>query len=73
MPLYNLIEYSSNYSKTSGSLRQYCEDTLDVNHDGNIVDFNETNTIDSFNFKIKVAGQTDDDDGERDNIEIMIP
>ena len=72
MPLYNLIEYSSNYSKTSGSLRQYCKDTLDVNHDGNIVDFNGANTTDSFNFKIKVAGQTDDD-GERDNIEIMIP
>ena len=23
MPMYNLIEYSNNYSKTSGSLRQY--------------------------------------------------
>ena len=23
MPIYNLIEYSDNYSKTSGSLRQY--------------------------------------------------
>ena len=26
MPMYNLIEYSNNYSKTSGSLRQYCKD-----------------------------------------------
>ena len=25
--MYNLIEYSSNYSKTSGSLWQYCKDT----------------------------------------------
>ena len=24
MPIYNLIEYSDNYSKTSGSLWQYC-------------------------------------------------
>ena len=24
MPIYNLIEYSENYSKTSGSLWQYC-------------------------------------------------
>ena len=24
MPMYNLIEYSDNYSKTSGSLWQYC-------------------------------------------------
>ena len=26
MPMYNLIEYSGNYSKTSGSLWQYCEE-----------------------------------------------
>ena len=26
MPMYNLIEYSNNYSKTSGSLSQYCRD-----------------------------------------------
>ena len=26
MPMYNLIEYSDNYSKTSGSLWQYCND-----------------------------------------------
>ena len=25
MPMYNLIEYSNNYSKTSGSLWQYCK------------------------------------------------
>ena len=26
MPMYNLIEYSDNYSKTSGSLWQYYQD-----------------------------------------------
>ena len=26
MPMYNLIEYSDNYAKTSGSLWQYCLD-----------------------------------------------
>ena len=26
MPMYNLIEYSNNYAKTSGSLWQYCKD-----------------------------------------------
>ena len=25
MPMYNLIEYSNNFSKTSGSLWQYCK------------------------------------------------
>ena len=30
MPMYNLVEYSDNYSKTSGSLWQYYkEDTND--------------------------------------------
>ena len=28
MPMYNLIECSDNYSKTSGSLWQYCKDIL---------------------------------------------
>ena len=26
MPMYNLLEYSKNYSKTTGSLRNYCRD-----------------------------------------------
>ena len=30
MPMYNLIKYSDNYSKTSGSLWQYYKDDLDV-------------------------------------------
>ena len=37
MAMYNLIEYSNNYSKTSRSLWQYCKDILAVNNDGNIV------------------------------------
>ena len=31
MPMYNLIEYSDNYSKTSGSLWQYYKDDLNDN------------------------------------------
>ena len=39
MPIYNLIENSDAYLKTSGSLRQYYRDepTLDANN--NIIDF----------------------------------
>ena len=40
MPMYNLIEYSDDYSKTSGSLSQYCQEIPTVNNAGNIVDFN---------------------------------
>ena len=31
MPMYNLTEYSDNYSKTSGSLQQYYKDVPDNN------------------------------------------
>ena len=31
MPMYNLIEYSDNYSKTSGILWKYCRDVAAVN------------------------------------------
>ena len=72
MLMYNLIEYSDNYSKTSGSLWQYCKDIPAVNNNGDIVDFNGANATDSFNFKAKITGQTDDD-GEINNVEIMVP
>ena len=72
MPMYNLIEYSDNYSKTSGSLWQYCKDRPAVNNNGDIVDFNGANATNSFDFKAKITGQTDDD-GEINNVEIMVP
>ena len=34
MSMYNLIEYSNNYLKTSGSLWQYCKDISAVNDNG---------------------------------------
>ena len=71
MPMYNLIEYSNNYSKTSGSLWQYCKAILTVNNVGNIVNFDGANATDSFNFKTKVTGKTNDD--EIINVEIMVP
>ena len=61
MPMYNLIEYSDNYSKTSGSFWQYCKEKPAVNNEGNIVDFNGVNATDSFNFKTKITGQSNSD------------
>ena len=55
MPMFNLIEYNDNYSKTFGSLWQYCKDIPIVNNNGNIVSFNEANATDLFNFKAKVT------------------
>ena len=69
--MYNLIEYSGNYSKWSGSLWQYCKKIPAVDNDGVIVDFNGANATDSFNFKTKITGQTNND-GKID-VEIMVP
>ena len=71
MPMYNLIEYSDNYSKTSGRLWQYCKDIPAVNDD-DIVDSNGANATHSFNFKTKMTGQTGNN-GRIDNVEIMVP
>ena len=61
MPMYNLIEYSDNYSKTTGSLWKYCKDIPAVNNEGDIVIFNRANDTDSFNFKSKIIGKTNGD------------
>ena len=55
MPMYNLIEYSDNYAKTSGSLWQYFRDEPD----DNLAD------SESFKSKLKIAGKTPDDGNEK--------
>ena len=70
MPMYNLIEYSDNYAKTTGSLWQYCKD-IPARNNGEIAIFAENNLTDSFNFKVKFTGQTGDD-GKKD-VEIIVP
>ena len=56
MPIYNLIEYSDNYAKTTGSLWQYCKDISARNNNNEITEFIGGNTTDSFNFKAKITG-----------------
>ena len=78
MLMYNLIEYSDNYSKTSESLWQYCKEIPAVNNEGNIVTFDGTNDTDSFNFKSDIIGKTtannnDDNIAGRADVEIMFP
>ena len=68
IPMYNLIEYSHNYAKTSGSLWQYCLEKPALNNIA-IVDF--ADITDSFNFKAKFAGQTGNDGTKY--VEIMVP
>ena len=70
MPMYNLIEYIDNYSKTSESFFQYCKDIAAVDNNNEIVNFSENNLTDSFNFKVKKTGQTGDDGTKI--VEIMV-
>ena len=62
MPMYNLIEYTDNYWKTSGSLWKYYKD-----------DPNENITqSESFRSKIKITGKSPAD-GNTNNVEIIVP
>ena len=71
MPMYNLIEYRDNYSKTSGSLWKYCKNIPAVDNNNAIVNFTENNLTDPFNFKVKMTGQTGDDGTK--TVEVMMP
>ena len=76
--MYDLIEYSDNYSKKSESLWQYCKELPAVNDEGNITIFNGTNNTDSFNFKSNIIGKAtaNNNNGNiagRVDVEIMIP
>ena len=71
MPMYNLIEYSDNYAKTTGSLWQYCKDIPARDKSNEITEFAAGNATDSFNFKAKITGQTGND-GTKD-VEIILP
>ena len=71
MPMCNLIEYSNNYSKISGSLWQYCKDIPAVDNNNTIVNFAENNLTDSFNFIAKITSRTGYDGTQ--TVEIMVP
>ena len=62
MPMYNLTEYSDNYSKTSGGLWQYYQD-----------DFNDNiANCDSFKSKVKITEKTPNN-GNTKYVEIIVP
>ena len=71
MRMYNLKEYSDNYSKTSGNLWEYCKDIPAIDNNNAIVNVAENNLTDSFNFKVKITGHTGDEGTK--SVEIMVP
>ena len=62
MPMYNLTEYSDNYSKTSGSLWQYYKDDP----------YDNIANSESFKFKVKITGTTSNNDNTKD-VEKIVP
>ena len=72
MSMYNLVEYSDNYSKTSEILWKYCRDKSALDDNGAIVNFNGANAItDLFKIKVKITGQTGDNGTK--NVKIRVP
>ena len=55
MPMYNLLEYSNNYSKSSGNLWQNYRDEPNDN----------VANSESFRSKIKIIGNTSDADNKK--------
>ena len=69
MLMYNLIEYSDNYSKIYGNLRQYYRDEPSLNNNDVIDNFPGNRAL--FKYKQKITGVTDANDTK--NVEIMVP
>ena len=60
--MYGLIEYSDNYSKTSGSLWEYYRDEPVLNNNGAIIDFPADNNNSAlFKFKTKITDRKGND------------
>ena len=67
MPMYNLIEYSDNYSDTSGSLWNFKRDEI-INN----VDVNNDNNAPSFKYKARIIGDTQNN-GTKNGVKITVP
>ena len=67
MPIYSLIEYSDNYSDTSGSIWQFRRDEIINNADAA-----NDNNAPSFKYKASIIGNTRDN-GTKSKVKIAVP
>ena len=75
MPMYNLIEYSDNFSGTSGSLWQFERDESPMNNAGNPVNIALDNSS-YFKYKSGILGKAtaaDGDDRSLRNVKLVVP
>ena len=73
MPMYNLIEHSESYSKTTGILCNYCRDEPNKGIDGadNSINFSIKDSK-SFDYKRKITGRQEGNNTEKE-VEIVVP
>ena len=75
IPMYNLLEYSKNYEKTSGSLLNYYRDESKDHDEGdgdNAINISIRGSK-SFDYKTKIVGSLAAGELEKDDVEIAIP
>ena len=67
VPMYNLIEYSDNYSDTSESLCQFKRDEINNNED-----VTNDNNAPSFKYKASIIGNTENN-GRKNRVKRAVP
>ena len=75
MPIYNLIEYSDNYTDSSGSLYQFKRDESPMDDAENPLNVALDNSA-SFKYKASLLGKATDADGNDRSLEstkIVVP
>ena len=76
LPMYDLLEYSENYSNKSGSLWNYYRDKVNddenENHNNNRINNNKTIASKSFKYKAQIIGSTPDNEN-RLTAEVVVP
>ena len=75
MPMYNLLEYSKNYEKTTGSLFNYYRDEpseAEIANDYGAINISIRNSK-SFDYKTEITGSLDAGEDEKEDVTIAIP
>ena len=75
IPMYDLLEYSKNYEKTSGSLFNYYRDEpseITVGAGNNAINISIRNSK-SFDYKTEIIRSLDAGEDEKDDVEFAIP
>ena len=73
MPMYNLLEYSKNYSKTTGSFWNYYRDEPNSGLGGNNNNVNYSiKDSKSFDYKTSITGKLEGNNTDKE-IEIVVP